>query len=66
MRTNPSGQIYLPREVRAELGGELILLGNARAAVLFPKDADLETVLESLSIIRQDLEHRKALEKKSQ
>lgn len=63
MRTNPSGQIYLPKEVRAELGRELVLIGNARAAVLFPEDADWETVLQSLSVIRQDLEHRRDLRK---
>ncbi len=66
VRSNPHGQYYFPKEVRRELGGRLELICNARAGVIFPEGTPLETVLESLKVIRQDLHHRRELEEKEQ
>jgi len=63
VRANPSGQYYFPKEVRQELGDELTLICNAEAAVVFPADASLNAVLESIKIISRDLRHRMQLQK---
>jgi len=62
LKANPQGQFYFPKEVREELGHELILIPNSRAGVIFPKDATFDEVLESLRVIIEDLKLRKKLE----
>lgn len=37
IRSNPSGQYYLPKEVREELGRELELFSRARATRVCPE-----------------------------
>jgi bifunctional DNA-binding transcriptional regulator/antitoxin component of YhaV-PrlF toxin-antitoxin module len=64
LKTNPVGQIYLPKEVREELGDRYILVANSRAAVIFPEDAPLELVIKSLEVIILDLKNRLELEEK--
>jgi len=61
VKANPSGQYYLPKEVREELGEKLELVCNAKAAVIFPEGRSLKTVLESLEVIQKDLSHRQTL-----
>lgn len=58
VKSNPQGQYYFPKEVRAELGAELDLICNTRAAVVFSKDTPLEVILRSMEIIAQDLRQR--------
>lgn len=62
IKANPSGQYYFPKEVRAELGKELTLVCNAKAAVVFSDNTSLAIVLESLDLITQDLRHRLAIQ----
>ena len=62
VKANPSGQYYLPKEVREELGEKLELICNTKAAVIFPEGVPLKTVLQSLEIIQKDLRHRRELE----
>jgi len=58
VKANPAGQYYFPKEVRQELGHRLTLVCNAKAAVVFPEGTNIDTVLESIKIIVQDLSHR--------
>jgi len=64
VKANPQGQYYFPKEVRQELGKKLELVCNARAGVIFPEGTPLETVLDSLDVIQQDLDHRRELKEK--
>jgi bifunctional DNA-binding transcriptional regulator/antitoxin component of YhaV-PrlF toxin-antitoxin module len=64
VKANPTGQYYLPKEVREELGDKLELICNTKAAVIFPEGIPPETVLQSLEVIQKDLQHRHELEKK--
>ena len=64
VKANPSGQYYLPKEVREELGNRLELVCNARAGVIYPEGTPLETVLQSLEVIQKDLLHRQELKEK--
>jgi hypothetical protein len=64
VKANPSGQYYLPKEVRQELGNKLELICNTKAAVIFPQGIHPETVLRSLEVIQKDLHHRSYLRNK--
>jgi len=66
VHANPSGQYYFPQEVREELGRELVLLCNAKAAVIFNTETSLNIVLESLALICKDIEHRLRLQTQEQ
>jgi bifunctional DNA-binding transcriptional regulator/antitoxin component of YhaV-PrlF toxin-antitoxin module len=57
-KSNPQGQYYLPKEVRQELGEELDLICDAKAAVVYNSKTPLEQVLRSLDVLRSDLENR--------
>lgn len=60
---NPHGQVYLPSEIRQELGTKhLEILGNAKAIIVFPKGTRPSDLLRSLDVVRLDLEHRVELE----
>lgn len=63
IKANIQGQYYLPKEVREELGKNLTLLCNTKAAIIFPENTSFETVLESMTLIKKDLEHRLQLKK---
>jgi len=63
VKANPAGQYYFPKEVRAELGGNLELICNAKAAVVYSADTPIKTILESIEIIEKDLKHRLQIEK---
>jgi bifunctional DNA-binding transcriptional regulator/antitoxin component of YhaV-PrlF toxin-antitoxin module len=63
VKANASGQYYFPKEVRQELGDELTLICNTKAAIVFSDDLMLQNVLESIEIIMKDLKHRLQLQK---
>jgi phosphopantetheine adenylyltransferase len=65
VKSNPVGQYYFPKEVRAELGDKLTLVCNAKAAVVFAEDTSLTTVIESIEIIVRDLRHRVDIQKEA-
>jgi len=65
VRDDGQGKYYLPKEVREELGKELSLICNAKAAVIFNKETSLELVLESLSLITKEIEHRFQLQERT-
>lgn len=65
VKANPQGQYYFPKEVREELGKQLELICNAKAAVVFSAKTPLKTVLKSIEVITKDLRHRVELEKES-
>jgi hypothetical protein len=58
VHSNPQGQYYLPKEVREELGRNLNLMCNAKAAIIFNVDTPLDQVLKSISVLIQDLKNR--------
>jgi hypothetical protein len=62
-KSNRQGQYYMPIEVRKELGANLDVICNAKAAVIFNSDTPLSQVLESLKILLQDLEHRQKMQR---
>lgn len=63
LKANDFGQIYLPKEVREELGRSLELVGNAKTAVIFSAGLKAVDVLKSLRVLMLDLQHRAELEK---
>lgn len=64
LKSNPHGQVYLPKEVREELGTEYEGIGNARAFVIYPEGTPPEVVLGALEVIEKDLHHRQELKEK--
>ena len=59
LRVHPKKQLaYFPKAIVKTLGFELKAIPNAKAMVVYPKNADLKTVIKSLKIILQDLELR--------
>ena len=65
VKANPSGQYYFPKEVREELGQELELICNAKAAVVYNAQTPLEAILQSIDLIQKDLKHRLELQQAS-
>jgi len=63
LKSNPHGQVYLPKEVREELGQFYEGIGNARAFVIYPEGTPINVVLNALDVIVKDLRHRLELEK---
>jgi bifunctional DNA-binding transcriptional regulator/antitoxin component of YhaV-PrlF toxin-antitoxin module len=63
-KANPQGQYYLPKEVREELGQELDLICNAKAAVIFNRETPLDFVLKSLDVLMADIKNRKEAQDK--
>lgn len=62
LKMNKYGQLYIPKELRSELGSELEALADARTSVMFRRGLKARDVLESLRVIMADLEHRAKLE----
>jgi bifunctional DNA-binding transcriptional regulator/antitoxin component of YhaV-PrlF toxin-antitoxin module len=62
-KANPQGQYYLPKEVREELGENLDLICNTKAAVIYNSDTPIEQVLKSLKVLENDLSHRAEMQK---
>ena len=55
LKAGPQGHVHLPKKIREALGEELKLLPNAVAGAIYPKDADLNHVIQSLEVIIADL-----------
>lgn len=53
-----SGMVYIPKEIRDSFGATLKIVPDARAAVMFPENAEYQDVLDSLDIIASDIRHR--------
>lgn len=66
IRSNPTGQYYLPKEVREELGPKLFMICSAKAAIVFCPDEPIDVILESLKLIELDLEHRMQIQKREE
>ena len=66
VKANPAGQYYFPKEVRQELGQNLELICNAKAAIVYSADTPIKTILESMEIIEKDLKHRLVMEKEKE
>ena len=64
IKSNPTGQYYLPKEVREELGSRLSMICNAKAAIVFSPDEPIDVILESLNIIELDLKHRMQIQQR--
>jgi hypothetical protein len=64
IKSNPTGQYYLPKEVREELGPRLSMICNAKAAIVFCPDEPIEVILGSLNIIELDLKHRMQIQQR--
>ncbi len=63
---NDAGILYIPKEIRSAFGGPKVkIVLDAIAALFFPSTSDYEDVIESLDVIRKDLEHRKRLREKA-
>lgn len=58
LKTGSQGHIYFPKKIRQSLGPELKFLPNAEAGAIYPKDADLGRVVQSLEVIIADLKLR--------
>lgn len=55
INSNPTGQYYLPKEVREELGRKLSLICGVKMAVLFPPSLPIKDAIRSLEIIKAEL-----------
>jgi len=61
---NHKGYIYLKAELQKILDTDKLKgIANARTLTLFPSDADLDEVEESLKIVLKDIRLRKSLKK---
>lgn len=58
VHSNSQGQYYLPKEVREELGRNLNLMCNTKAAIIFNVETPLDQVLKSVDVLIQDLKNR--------
>lgn len=60
---NSQGKFHVPKALRNEFGTtQLDILTSIKTAFVYPRDAELEDVLNSLTLIKKDLEQRIALE----
>jgi hypothetical protein len=64
LKSNPTGQYYLTKEVREELGPTPSLICGVRAAIMFCPNEPTEAILESLDILIRDLKHRMQIQRR--
>ena len=55
--------VWLPKVLVEALGRKLTITPNSIAAVIYPADADLQDVIQSLEIIKQSLKLKVAVRK---
>jgi hypothetical protein len=60
-----TGVLYIPKEIREAFTRELKIIPNATAALFFPANASYRDVLQSLSIIKADLEFRLQMQQRA-
>ena len=58
MKTGPQGHIYLPKKIREAFGDRLNFLPNTNAAVIYPENVKLDSVVRSVEILLADLKLR--------
>jgi len=58
LKTGPQGHVYLPKKIRDAFGNDLKFLPNSEAGAIYPKNADLNRVIQSLQLIIEDLKLR--------
>jgi len=63
LKTGSQGHVYFPKNVRKLLGDRMTLLPNSHAVIIYPENANLETVIKSLRIIIQDLQLKTEISK---
>jgi bifunctional DNA-binding transcriptional regulator/antitoxin component of YhaV-PrlF toxin-antitoxin module len=63
VKANRQGQYYLPKLIRQELGEELGVICNTKAAVIFNSKTSLESVLRSIAVLTNDLNNRLEIQK---
>jgi hypothetical protein len=64
-KANPQGQYYLPKVIREELGTDIDLVCNTKAAIIFSSHTPLELVLKSVEVLAKDLQHRIDMQKQT-
>jgi hypothetical protein len=55
IRVNQQRTAYIPKEVIETLGYEWLLVPNAKAAVVYPRQCDLKTAIRSVLVILKGL-----------
>jgi hypothetical protein len=55
IRVNQQRTAYIPKEVIETLGYEWLLVPNAKAAVVYPRQCDLKTAIKSVLVIVKGL-----------
>jgi hypothetical protein len=55
IRVNQQRTAYIPKEVIEILGYEWLLVPNAKAAVVYPRQCDLKTAIKSVLVIVKGL-----------
>lgn len=63
-RSIPSGVLRIPKDVRREIGDEIVLHPNTKTAVIYGRDEKPERVISSLKVIIMDLEQDVEVENK--
>jgi hypothetical protein len=58
IRVNQQRTAYIPKEIVENLGFDWIMVPNARAAVIYPKQCSLDTAIKSIQIILDGLKLR--------
>lgn len=58
LKAGTQGHIYLPKKIRKAFGDKFILLPNAEAGAIYPKNANPNRVIQSLEVIIADLKLR--------
>ena len=58
IRVNQQRTAYIPKEIIENLGFDWIMVPNARAAVIYPKQCSLDTAIKSIQIILDGLKLR--------
>ena len=56
LKSTPSGVLRIPKDVRREIGDEIILHPNTKSAVIYGRDEKPERVISSLRVIIMDLQ----------
>jgi len=51
-------RMVLPKDIFEKWGNKILISPNSFAAVIYPKNSDLEHVIKSTEILLEDLRHR--------
>ncbi|MEM2618625.1 MAG: hypothetical protein QW356_03955 [Candidatus Hadarchaeales archaeon] len=56
-------RLVLPKEIFDKWGNRIVIYPNSFAAVIFPKNCDLEHVIKSTEILLADMKHKLEVER---